>query len=89
MPDNERRGPGPRGLAVLMVDAVVADEGVAHHDAMPRVGRVGQNFLVARHGGVEHHLAHAVRRGADALSPEDAAVGQNQGYLHQLYPAFL
>ena len=72
-----------------MVDAVVADEGIAHHNALPRVRGVGQNFLVACHGGVEDHLAHAVCRGADALPPEDAAVGQNQGCLHQCYPAFL
>ena len=44
-------------LPVLGVDAVVADERVGHRDDLAGVGRVGEDFLIAGHGGVEHDFA--------------------------------
>ena len=42
--------------------AGVADMRIGQRDQLPRVGRIGQDLLVAGHGGVEHHLADATGR---------------------------
>ena len=44
-------------LDVLGVDAGVADVRIRQRDDLPGVRRVGQDFLVAGHRGVEHHFA--------------------------------
>jgi hypothetical protein len=49
--------PDGQGLAVLFVDAVIADVGVGHGYHLAGIGRVGQHFLVSGHGGVENDLA--------------------------------
>ena len=41
--------------------AVVADLGAGHRDDLPRVGRIGQHFLIAGHARVEHDLARRSR----------------------------
>ena len=88
MPDDERLRPGTGGFIVLVVDAVITDERIAHHNALPGIGRIGQNLLIARHRGIEHHLTGTVLCRADALSLKNAAVFQNEGGLHLQYPAF-
>lgn len=88
VPDDERLRPGTGGFIVLVVDAVITDERIAHHNALPGIGRIGQNLLIARHRGIEHHLTDPVGRGADAPSREDCAAGQDQSRLHLRYPAF-
>jgi hypothetical protein len=30
-----------------------------------RIGRIGQNFLIAGHGGIEYHLTHGVATSAN------------------------
>ena len=75
MADHKGLHPGPAGLVVLAVYAVVADEGVGHDHALPGVGGVREDLLIAGHGGVEHHLAHPGLGGADAGAREDAPVG--------------
>ena len=54
---DEAAGEGGAGLGVSRGDAVVADLRGGHGDDLPEVGGVGENLLVARHGGVEHTLA--------------------------------
>ena len=52
--------PGQMRLAalhVLVVDAVVADLGVGHRDDLAAVAGIGEDFLIAGHGGVETDLA--------------------------------
>ena len=44
-------------LGIARGDAVVADLRRRHRDDLPGVGRVGQDFLVAGHAGVEDDLA--------------------------------
>ena len=89
VPHDKGLRPGLGGLVVLVVHAVIANEGIAHYDPLSRVGGIGEDLLVAGHGGVEHHLTHPVcgRAHADAL--EHGAVLQNQGRLHLLHHAFL
>ena len=44
-------------LHILVVDSVVADQRVGQGHDLPVVGGVGQDFLIARHGGIEDELA--------------------------------
>ena len=81
--DHKGLRPGTAGLVVLMVDAVVPDEGIGHHDPLSRVGGVGQDLLIPGHRGVEHHLAHPVGGTADAGPGKYASVGQDQSRFHQ------
>src|SRR5208337_1772348 len=54
-----------------------------HGDNLADVARVGEDFLVAGHRGVEHHLADALTRGAEGAALEHHAVGQGQGGASQ------
>ena len=47
--DHQRLRPGMDGLVVLVVGTIVADEGIGHYHALPGIGGIGQNFLVAHH----------------------------------------
>ena len=82
MADNKGLHPRAAGLVVLVVDAVIANEGIGHHHALSSIGGVGQDLLIAGHGGVEHHLADPLLAGADAAAREGHAVFQDQGRFH-------
>ena len=49
-------------LGVLGVDAGVADVRIGQRDDLPAVRGIGEDFLIAGHRGVEHHLAHGGAR---------------------------
>ena len=83
MTDHEGLHPGTAGLVILVVDAVIADEGIGHHHALSGIGGVGQDLLIAGHRGVEHHLADPVGGAADAGPGKNASVGQDQSRFHQ------
>ena len=51
-------------------------EGEGNH--LARIGRVGHDFLVARHRRVEAELGHADARGPKSFAVEYCAVSQNQ-----------
>ena len=71
-------------LVVGCSGSVVADVRIREGDDLPRVGRVGDDLLVAGQHRVEHDLAggNAVRRlGADRLTLEHRAVGEHQRCL--------
>ena len=53
--------------------------GEGEGDDLPGIGRIGQDFLIARNRGVEAHLAARVAFGADTLAPDSGTVGQYQG----------
>ena len=50
--------PNAVGLHIIVVHAVVADEGIGLGDDLAVVAGVGQGLLKAHHAGGEHHLAH-------------------------------
>ena len=54
---DESAAEGLAGFDVFFADAVVADLGVGHGDDLACVGGVGEDFLVAHHGGVEDEFA--------------------------------
>ena len=70
--------PDPRGLAVLVVDARVADVRGRHHHDLTVVRRVGERLLVAGHAGVEDRLAEGLALGTVALAMEGATVLEDQ-----------
>src|SRR5688572_6104647 len=45
-----------RGFRILAVDAVVANHWRGHHDDLPAVGWIGEDFLIAGHVRGEHDL---------------------------------
>ena len=65
-------------LDVLDVGPDVADVREGEGDDLGHVGGVGQDLLVAGHGGVEADLAHRLADRADADPLQDGPVGQRQ-----------
>ena len=84
--DDETRRIDLRRLEILGRRAGVADVGTGQRDDLSRVGRVGENFLITREGGVENDFACGVAFGSDRLSAEDRSVGQREHrrYAHAL-----
>ncbi len=71
-------GHHPVGFEVFVVDADVADVRIGERDDLPGITRVGENFLIARHRGVEHHLTDGVTGRTDALAVEHRSVGKDE-----------
>ena len=63
---HEAGGQRRAALEVVVGDAVVADHRVGHHHDLKGVGRVGDDLLIADHGGIEHHFAHTFASVAEA-----------------------
>ena len=66
------------GLDVLVVGADIADMREGEGDDLAGVGRIGEDLLVAGHGGVEADLARRVADRADAAALEARAVREDQ-----------
>lgn len=77
------------GFKILAANAVVADHRVRHHHALPGIGRIGQNFKVPGHRGVENDLACHLAECAAGLALIDGTIFQNQISSHWLHRAFL
>ena len=67
-----------RGLLVVVVGADIADMGKGEGDDLPGIGRIGQNFLVAAHRGVEADFAHGLAACAEAAAAKDRSVGERE-----------
>ena len=55
--DNQTGGVNAAAFFVFGVGAGIADVGVGEGNDLFAVGRVGQDFLIAGHGSVEHDFA--------------------------------
>ena len=66
------------GFEVVVVGADVADVGEGEGDDLAGIGGVGQDFLVAGHGGVEADFAHGFAFEAKSLAFDHRAVGEDQ-----------
>ncbi len=64
------------GLDVVLVGADIADMGKGEGDDLPGVGRVGEDLLIAGHGGIEADLADGVTGGAEPMALQHGPVGQ-------------
>src|SRR5205807_1882875 len=79
VPGDEAGDVGPGTLGVDAVEPVVADVGVGHGDDLAPVRRVGEDFLVPGHPGVEDDLPGRERPlRAEAGALERGAVLQHQ-----------
>ncbi|OPZ06765.1 MAG: hypothetical protein BWZ09_00132 [Alphaproteobacteria bacterium ADurb.BinA305] len=63
---------------VVVVAAGVADVRIGQGDDLAAIARVGQDFLIPRHRGVEHHLADRAANRADTLAVEDGSIGERK-----------
>ena len=66
------------GLDVVLVGADIADMREREGDDLAGIGRIGEDFLVAGHRGVEADLADRVPGRAEAEAFEHGAVGEHQ-----------
>src|SRR5579862_799157 len=66
------------GLDVVLVGADVADMGKREGDDLARIGRIGEDLLVAGHRGVEADFAGRVACGAEADPFQHGAVGEHE-----------
>ena len=81
MQDDAARARGGRhvdGFDVFFVGADIADVREGEGNELPGIGRVGEDFLIARHGGVEADLADRVPGGAQSEAFQNGPVGQYQ-----------
>jgi hypothetical protein len=76
--DDAAQGMRVGGLDVLGIGADIADVREGEGDHLPRERRVGHDFLIAGHGGVEAQLADRFAFGAEPLPPGDSAVAKYQ-----------
>ena len=65
-------------LHVLVIGADIADMREGEGDDLPGIGRIGQDLLIAGHGGVEADLADGDAGCARALAFDDGAVGKHE-----------
>ena len=73
--------PADRGsfrFVVLVVDAVIADKRIRCHDALKRIGRIGNDFLIPYHRGIEHDFENAFFVCPEPVTEIFAAVFENQ-----------
>jgi hypothetical protein len=81
--DDESGDVRPPRFDVLLVNAVIADQRIGHGHDLAFIGRIGENLLVARHGGIETNLAARRGGGAEAFAMEHGAIFQSQNRFHQ------
>ncbi|MNV20100.1 hypothetical protein D3C71_1109880 [compost metagenome] len=76
--DDQACGMDLVGFDVLHIDAVVADVRIREGHDLLAVARVGEDFLVAGDGGVEHHFADGGAGGTNRIADKDRAVCERQ-----------
>ena len=69
-------------LHVLGVGADIADVGIGQGDKLTGVGGITENLLIARHGGIEDHLAHGGSGSTESDPVKYGAVGQAKHCSH-------
>ncbi|MNN22188.1 hypothetical protein D3C81_1355370 [compost metagenome] len=72
--DDQAGGMDFRGFDILRIDTVVADMRIRQRDDLPRIARVGEDFLVTGDGGVEHHFTDGMAGSANGIATKDRAV---------------
>ena len=76
--DDQAGGVHFRGLDVFVIDADVADVRIGQRDDLAAVARVGEDFLVAGEGGVEHHLASGLAHGTNGDAFKHRTVSERE-----------
>src|ERR1700756_5121932 len=73
---------GPGGFVVFRIGAVISDFWIGENYNLARVGRIGENFLVASDGSIKNDLAVAFAFGAETFASKDAAIFEGKDSLH-------
>ncbi len=82
--NDQAGGPHAVGFGVFRRGAGVADMRVGQGDDLLGIGRIGEDFLIAGHGSVEHHLTNGMAIGTNGFAAENAAVSECEyGWLSQ------
>lgn len=76
--DDQAGGVHLARFVVFLVGAVVADVRIRERHDLLAVARVGEDFLIAGHRGVEHHFAGGRAGCAYGQAREDRSVGQRE-----------
>ena len=79
IPDDQAGRENTAGLVVFRSGPRIADVGVSEGHQLPTVGRVGQDFLIAGHGGVENHFSHRSATGAELNTSGNAITSTSSG----------
>jgi hypothetical protein len=66
------------GLVVFIIGAHIANMRESKGDDLRGIGRIGQDFLISRHGRIEADFAYGIALGAYANAFKDTAVGKDQ-----------
>ena len=65
---DQRSDRGLIRLIVLVGHAIVTYQWIGHNNGLVRVGRIGEDLLVADHGGVEYDLKNLVLHVAESIA---------------------
>ena len=76
--DDQTCGMDFMGFDVLGIDPIVANVRIRERHDLLAVAGVSEDFLVAGHGGVEHHLADGGAGGTNRIADKDRAVCERQ-----------
>ena len=74
---HQASGPDAIGFIVFRVHPGIADVWIGQGHDLLGIRRIGENFLIAGHGGVEHHFTHGFTRGANGDTPKEASIFQS------------
>ena len=86
--NDQASSPDAVGLGIFRRGAGIADVRVSQGNDLLGIGWIGKDFLIAGHGGVEHHLSDRLAIGPDGIAAKNAAVSKGQngrfgGWLSQ------
>ena len=81
--NDESFSPDSSGLAIFFRHSVIADVGARHCDDLSFIRRIRQNFLVARHGGMEDDLPHGLTLETERATFKDCPVCQCENSCFQ------
>jgi hypothetical protein len=74
LPHNQRFDIRPRRFFIIQIGADISNVRIGEANDLPRVTRVGENFLVSRQTGVKNDFTAAARDGAGCAAVKYAPV---------------
>jgi hypothetical protein len=72
--DNKALGLDSVGFKILLVDPVITDQGISHHQNLSFVRWICESLLIASHIGVENQLSENCILGTESLTLYNGAV---------------
>ena len=65
-------------LAVFLVDPGVANMSCGQSDNLLRIGRIGKNFLITGHSGIEDNLTNTQTLGTNGTAVEQSSISERK-----------